>query len=94
MNKQYAQQKPELESVSAEKQLDVRFLVLYNDEVHTFDYVIDSLIEVCELDPIQAEQITFLVHYKGKCDVIKGTEELLMPFKQGLALKGLRAIIN
>jgi ATP-dependent Clp protease adaptor protein ClpS len=71
-----------------------RYLILHNDEVHTFDYVIESLIKVCELEPIQAEQCTYLVHYKGKCDVKKGNFKFLRPFKQGLIERGLEATID
>jgi len=52
---------------------------LYNDDVHTFDYVIDSLIDVCEHTLEQAEQCTILVHYKGKCAVKSGEYEELKP---------------
>jgi len=47
-------------------------LILHNDDVHDFDFVIHSLIDVCKHDSVQAEQCTFLVHYKGKCDIKKG----------------------
>ena len=77
------------ENLSAE-----RFLVLHNDEVHTFDYVIEALIDVCELEPIQAEQCTYLVHYKGKCDVKKGDLTFLRPYRKALVDKGLQATID
>ena len=47
-------------------------IVLFNDDVHTFDYVIDSLIDVCDHTLEQAEQCTYLVHFKGKCVVKTG----------------------
>ncbi len=47
-------------------------IILFDDDFHTFDYVIDSLIDVCEHTLIQAEQCTMLVHYKGKCGVKTG----------------------
>lgn len=47
-------------------------IVLHNDDVNTFDYVIDSLVNVCEHTLEQAEQCTILVHYKGKCAVKTG----------------------
>ncbi|WP_435263770.1 ATP-dependent Clp protease adaptor ClpS [Tenacibaculum sp. nBUS_03] len=47
-------------------------IILYNDDVNTFDFVIDSLVSVCEHTPEQAEQCTVLVHYKGKCAVKTG----------------------
>ena len=60
------------------------FLTLHNDEVHSFDYVIETLIDVCDHDMYQAEQCAFIVHYKGKCDIKKGTYELLHPLWQAL----------
>ncbi|MFW6327458.1 MAG: ATP-dependent Clp protease adaptor ClpS [Bacteroidota bacterium] len=70
------------------------FLVLHNDDHHTFDYVIDALIEVCDHDLEQAEQCTFMVHYKGKCDVKKGSKTFLRPMRQGLIDRGLNATIE
>jgi ATP-dependent Clp protease adaptor protein ClpS len=56
--------------------------------------VIDALITVCEHDMIQAEQCTLLVHYKGKCDVKKGSFSYLRPMKNALVQKDLRATID
>ncbi len=47
-------------------------IILYNDDINTFDFVIDSLINVCDHTLEQAEQCTILVHYKGKCTVKTG----------------------
>ena len=85
---------PQLEEVLETSAGNERFLILHNDEVHTFDYVIDTLIKVCEMDAVQAEQCTFLVHYKGKCDVKKGSYEYLKPFKEALIDKELEATID
>jgi ATP-dependent Clp protease adaptor protein ClpS len=87
------------ESPSFDEQNDVlgneeNSLVLHNDEVHTFDYVIQCLIDICEHNTVQAEQCTFLVHYKGKCEVRKGSFDYLRPMKQGLIDKGLNATID
>jgi ATP-dependent Clp protease adaptor protein ClpS len=71
-----------------------RNLILHNDEVNTFDHVIDSLMDICEHDFVQAEQCTFIVHYKGKCDVKKGSYDLLKSMKEGLIEKGLTATID
>lgn len=71
-----------------------KFLVLHNDDYHTFDYVIDALINICEHDTVQAEQCTLLVHYKGKCDVKKGSYAYLKPMKNALILKELNATID
>lgn len=71
-----------------------KFLVLHNDDYHTFDYVIDALINICEHDTVQAEQCTLLVHYKGKCDVKKGSYAYLKPMKNALIQKELNATID
>lgn len=75
-------------------EIEKRSLVLHNDDYHTFDYVIESLIEICKHNPEQAIQCTYLIHYKGKCDVKNGTYELLKPMKEALIEKGLNATIN
>jgi ATP-dependent Clp protease adaptor protein ClpS len=71
-----------------------KFLTLHNDDIHTFDYVIDALIEVCDHDIVQAEQCTYIVHYKGKCEVKKGSDEFLNPMRRELSDRGLKATIN
>lgn len=69
-------------------------IILFNDDVNTFDFVIDSLIEVCGHNPIQAEQCTYLVHYKGKCSVKSGSFEKLRPICSALLDRGLTAEIE
>lgn len=69
-------------------------LVLYNDEVNTFDFVIESLIEVCQHTPEQATQCTILVHYKGKCTVKSGELSELKPMHQKLLSRGLTSEIE
>ncbi|MGZ4078381.1 MAG: ATP-dependent Clp protease adaptor ClpS [Bacteroidia bacterium] len=69
-------------------------LVVYNDDFNTFEHVIDSLIKVCKHDPIQAEQCTFLIHYKGKCAVKKGSYEDLEPMCTALLERGITAEIE
>jgi len=54
-------------------------LVLFNDDFNTFDFVIDTLIDVCGHDTLQAEQCALIVHYKGKCAVKSGTHNELKP---------------
>lgn len=69
-------------------------LVLYNDEVNSFDFVIDSLVDVCRHDRLQAEQCTFLVHYRGKCSVKDGSSKKLRPMCEALLDRGLTASIE
>lgn len=72
---------------------DVYKLVLHNDDIHTFDYVIDSLIEVCKHTLEQAEQCTMLVHYKGKCTVKTGSIDVLKPMHEKLISRELTSEI-
>jgi ATP-dependent Clp protease adaptor protein ClpS len=66
-------------------------IVLYNDDVNTFDHVIETLVSVCEHTAIQAEQCAILVHYKGKCTVKTGSLEELKPQCSSLLEAGLSA---
>ena len=68
-------------------------IILHNDEVNTFDFVIDSLVNVCEHTLEQAEQCTILVHYKGKCGVKTGEYKELEPKCSKLLELGLSAEI-
>jgi ATP-dependent Clp protease adaptor protein ClpS len=68
-------------------------IVLHNDDVNTFDHVIETLIRVCKHDALQAEQCALLVHYKGKCTVKTGTLEELKPQCTALLDAGLSAEI-
>jgi len=70
-----------------------RLLVLHNDEVNTFDFVIESLIDICHHTVLQAEQCTWLVHFKGKCDVKNGSYDFLEPMCTALLKRGLSAEI-
>jgi ATP-dependent Clp protease adaptor protein ClpS len=66
-------------------------IVLHNDDVNTFDHVIETLIRVCKHEALQAEQCALLVHYKGKCTVKTGTIEELKPQCTALLDAGLSA---
>ena len=86
-------QKDRISPVDSDKD-NLCILELHNDDYHTFDYVIDSLVEICELDIIQATQCTYLVHYKGKCEVKKGSKNYLLPMRRALANRDLKAVIK
>lgn len=68
-------------------------IVLYNDDVNTFDHVIETLIHVCDHTPEQAEQCSIIVHYKGKCTVKTGSYNDLKPRCTSLLEAGLSAEI-
>ena len=77
-----------------EVSIEDKQIILYNDDFNTFDFVIETLVKICKHDPIQAEQCAFLVHYKGKCSVKKGSYEELEPMCTALLERGLTAEIE
>lgn len=76
-----------------EKEQGKHQIILHNDDVNTFDWVIESLVEICEHNAIQAEQCATIVHYKGKCDVKSGDLKDLKPRCEALLDRGLSAEI-
>lgn len=67
------------EDRTIDKDSDLKSLVLFNDPVNTFDFVVKTLIEVCGHDALQAETCTWIAHFKGRCTVKKGTLSALQP---------------
>jgi len=76
-----------------EQETNQHEIILFNDDVHSFDYVIDALVSVCDHTLEQAEQCTYLVHYKGKCAVKTGELDKLKPRCTQLLNLGLSAEI-
>lgn len=72
---------------------DLMDLVVFNDDVNTFDHVIKTLIKVCKHTNEQAEQCTLIIHYKGKCTVKNGTFDFLRPFRDAICEVGIDAKI-
>lgn len=87
---------PEEETLPEEKVKEAREreLVLYNDDVNTFDHVIECLVRYCEHDELQAEQCSLIVHYNGKCTVKKGSFDELRPKCEALLENELSAEIH
>ncbi len=69
-------------------------LILWNDEVNTFDWVIESLIDICSHTEEQAEQCALLIHYQGKYAVRKGDFETLRPMCEAFIERGINATID
>ena len=69
-------------------------IILYNDEVNTFEHVIKCLVKYCKHEFMQAEQVAFLVHTKGKCDVKHGSLIDLSPICAALQENDLDAKIE
>lgn len=85
----------ELEQIEAVETIIAQLdLIVYNDDVNTFDHVIESLVKVCRHDTIQAEQCTHIIHYNGKCQVKRGAYEKLEPMCTALLERGLSAVIE
>ncbi|MBK9511540.1 MAG: ATP-dependent Clp protease adaptor ClpS [Cytophagaceae bacterium] len=90
---------PEVEiEIKEEVEVDVEAVKLYaivvfNDEVNTFDHVIDTLIEVCGHSFEQAEQCTLIIHFKGKCSVKNGDFDDLKPIRDAICERGISAEI-
>ncbi len=69
-------------------------LIIFNDDINTFDFVIETLIEVCGHDPHQAENCTLIAHFKGKCAIKIGALEDLKPCYDAMILKRLTVEIQ
>lgn len=89
-----------LESPEKQSQLEVETaidpfhrLILYNDDVNTFDHVIKALMEICDHTEEQAEQCALIVHHAGKCEVKTGSYDDLKPRCERLLERGLSASI-
>lgn len=69
-------------------------IILYNDDVNTFDHVIESLVKYCKHSKMQAEQCAYIVHYNGKTDVKRGSLDDLLPIHEALIGQKLSAVIE
>ena len=68
-------------------------LIVFNDEVNTFEHVIDTLIDVCKHDTYQAEQCTYIIHYNGKCSVKEGEFDKLIAMSNNINSRGINATV-
>ncbi len=82
------------QNTSKEDFSTLKTLIVYNDDVNTFDHVIKTLIDVCKHEPAQAEQCTLIIHYKGKCDVKSADFETLKPMCEAILERGISATIE
>lgn len=88
---------PQIEEadIALEELLDLEShdLIVFNDDVNTFDHVANILVKVCRHTREQAEQCTLIIHYKGKCAVKKGSQEELKPMCEAILEAGIQATI-
>jgi len=75
-----AKEKTSYSDEIAEEQHEQKRLILFNDDYNTFDFVIQSLIDVCKHDEMQAENCALIAHYKGKCPIKNGSYEELKSY--------------
>ena len=69
-------------------------IIVYNDEVNSFQHVINCLMKYCKHDIEQAEQCAWIIHTKGKCSIKEGTYDNLKPMKEALTENGISAKIE
>jgi len=95
-DKQPQEINPDSDVLFAAEEVDItgKQIIIYNDDVNTFEHVINCLIKICKHSSIQAEQCTYLIHYKGRCAVKRGSNEELEPLCTALLEKGLTAEIE
>jgi ATP-dependent Clp protease adaptor protein ClpS len=91
--KPFHQQEESVDVLEAVETTDLMDLIVFNDDVNTFDHVIDTLIRVCKHTQEQAEQCTLLIHYKGKCAVKSGSFDFLKPMRESICEAGIDARI-
>lgn len=83
------------EEILTQTDIDDPFqLIVWNDEVNTFEWVIESLMEVCDHSQEQAEQCAYLIHYRGKYAVKQGDYDLLKPMCDAITERGIGATLE
>jgi ATP-dependent Clp protease adaptor protein ClpS len=69
-------------------------LIVWNDEVNTFEWVIETLMEVCKHSYEQAEQCAYIIHFKGKYAVKSGSYDDLKPHCDAITERGINATVE
>ena len=69
-------------------------LIVWNDDVNTFEWVIETLVEICRHTHEQAEQCAFIIHFHGKYAVKQGDYETLKPMREAITERGINATIE
>jgi len=87
------QEDESVEVLDAVETTDLMDLIVFNDDINTFEHVTRTLIKVCQHTPEQAEQCTLIIHYKGKCQVKNGTFDFLRPLREAICEAGIDARI-
>ena len=93
MDSNFTSRPQKLSSKNANK-LNQAVLVLHNDDINTFDYVMETLVEVCDHSLTQAEQCATITHYKGRCEVRSGSFTEMKELRYQLISRGLKASVD
>ena len=93
MDSNFTSRPQKLGSEDVDKQSQAR-LVLHNDEVNTFNYVMEILVDICDHSITQAEQCATITHYKGKCEVRSGSLSEMKELRYKLISRGLKASVD
>lgn len=93
MDSNYASRPQKLGSEHTDRQRRAS-LVLHNDDINTFDYVMEALVEICNHSLTQAEQCATITHYKGKCEVRSGPYNEMKELRYQLISRGLKASVD
>ncbi len=93
MDSNFTSRPQKLGSENADKQSRA-ILILHNDEVNTFDYVMETLVDVCDHSMTQAEQCATITHHKGKCEVRSGSLSEMKELRYKLISRGLKASVD
>ncbi len=93
MDSNFTSRPQKLGSEDTENQNQVT-LVLHNDDVNSFDFVMETLVEICSHSVTQAEQCATITHYKGKCEVRSGSLHEMKELRYQLISRGLKASVD
>lgn len=86
--------RPQKLSSDGANQQNLATLVLHNDDINTFDYVMETLVEICDHSMTQAEQCATITHFKGKCEVRSGPVSAMKELRYELISRGLNATVD
>ena len=93
MDSNFTSRPQKLGSEGVENQNQAK-LVLHNDDINTFDYVMEMLMEICDHSMTQAEQCATITHFKGKCEVKSGSVSEMKELRYQLISRGLKATVD
>jgi len=93
MDSNFTSRPQKLGSEGVDNQIQAR-LVLHNDDFNSFDYVMETLVEICDHSITQAEQCATITHFKGKCEVKSGSLNEMRELRYKLISRGLNASVD